>query len=281
MKAPSFEYERPTTLAAALSCLARPDKDAFLLAGGQSLMPMMNFRLAQPDILVDINNIGELKGIIEEDNALVIGAMTRYAELERSPVVAKRLPLIKQALPHIAHPAIRNRGTIGGSIALADPAAEMPALLLALDATILAVSSEGERRIPADQFFTGLYQTALEKSEIVKALSIPTAGPDAHFAFEELARRHGDYAMIGVAIAAASIMPYSDLRIAFFSIGDRAIRATGAEEALAGRTNSDELAIANALDAVRSMEFEGDLNASSETKRHLAQVLLKRALAKM
>ncbi|HMB48434.1 MAG TPA: xanthine dehydrogenase family protein subunit M, partial [Afifellaceae bacterium] len=235
MKPAEFQYERPGTLSEALSLLAGADGgEVRALAGGQSLMPMMNFRLAAPDRLVDLNGIGELAGIEETGETVRIGAMTRYSALERSETVRQHLPLVASALPHIAHPAIRNRGTIGGSVALADPAAEMPAVLLALDATIIVVSERGERQVKADDFFLGLYETALEPGEIVRAVSVPKASATARFAFRELARRHGDYAMAGVAMAAQGKEPLSGLRIAFFGACDRAIRATGAEEALNG-----------------------------------------------
>jgi carbon-monoxide dehydrogenase medium subunit len=281
MKPPDFAYERPETLDEALALLGADDGEARPLAGGQSLMPMMNFRLAAPDCLVDLNGIAGLTGIGEEGEAIRIGAMTRYAALERSDLVAEHLPLVKSALPHIAHPAIRNRGTIGGSVALADPAAEMPAVLLALGATIVAVSAAGERSIAADDFFLGLYETALKPGEIVSAVSIPKAGAGSHYAFQELARRHGDYAMAGVAVAASSAEPLSGLRIALFGVSDRTLRATGAEDALNGSAAGDQSALDSAISSLDAVEFHGDLNASAATKRHLAGVLLRRAIAEL
>lgn len=281
MKAPDFEYEMPATLDEALALLSGEGREAQLIAGGQSLMPMMNFRLAQPDLLVDLNGIDELKGIAEDGEAISIGAMSRYSDLDRSAAVETHLPLVKMALPHIAHAAIRNRGTIGGSIALADPAAEMPAVMLALDMTVVTVSAAGERRIPADEFFLGLYTTALDEGEIIKAISVRKARSGARFAFKELARRHGDYAIVGVAIAADGADPISKARIVFFGVNDRPIRATGAEDALNGRAGGDDKALAEALDAVGSLEFNGDLNASADMKKHLAQVILKRAMAEL
>jgi carbon-monoxide dehydrogenase medium subunit len=247
------------------------------LAGGQSLMPMMNFRLAQPDVLVDLNDLDELRGIDLDGTAVVIGAMTRFSDLERSSEVADHLPLVKLSLPHIAHAAIRNRGTIGGSVALADPAAELPAVLLALDATLIVVCAAGERRIPVDDFFRGLYETALKTGEIIKTVAIPKAQPGDRFAFKELARRHGDYAMAGVAIAArdGDRAP----RIAFFGVSDRPVRAVAAENALA--SSMDENAVELALDAIGALEFHGDLNGTAQTKRHLARVILERALGEL
>jgi carbon-monoxide dehydrogenase medium subunit len=281
MKPPDFDYERPATLDEALSLLGASGGEARPLAGGQSLMPMMNFRLAGPDVLVDLNGIDELAGIADDGDAIRIGAMTRYAALERSELVARHLPLVTRALPHIAHPAIRNRGTIGGSVGLADPAAEMPAVLLALGATIIAVSGAGERAIAADDFFLGLYETALRPGEIVKAVSVPKAGGADRFAFQELARRHGDYAMAGVALAVSGTDPLSGLRLALFGVCDRAIRAIGAEDSLNGQAAGDDAALERAADALGAMDFDGDLNATADTKRHLAKVLLKRAVREL
>lgn len=278
MKAPEFDYACPKTLCEALLLLDESGRDAVPLAGGQSLMPVLNFRLAAPDLLVDLNAVDELTGIVDAGDTIVIGAMTRYAELERSELVANHLPLIIKALPFIAHPAIRNRGTIGGSVALADPAAEMPALLLALDAEIIVASKNGERPIAADDFFLGLYETARQPDEIVKAVSIPKVMGARRFAFDELTRRHGDYAMVGLAAAAVEVAPFQGLRLAFFGITDRAIRVVDAEQALSGRTRDDEQAMQRAMAAIAALSFDGDVHASADTKRHLAGVLLKRVL---
>lgn len=278
MKAPDFDYACPQTLEEALALLDDSDRDVTPLAGGQSLMPMLNFRLTTPDLLVDLNGIDELSGPVDQGDAIVIGAMTRFAELATSDVIVKHAPLLKHALPFIAHPAIRNRGTIGGSVALADPAAEMPALLLALDATIIVTSIRGERAVAADAFFLGLYETALRPGEIVKAISIPKAAGARRFAFDELARRHGDYAMVGLVATADDVDPLTSLRLAFFGIADRAIRATKAEQALDQHTPDDADALLRAMDAVSTLAFDGDLNASAKTKQHLAKVLLKRVL---
>jgi len=189
MKAADFRYESPATLADALALLADDDLDVAVLAGGQSLMPMMNFRLVQPEMVVDLNRIDGLDGVSAAGGHLRIGAMTRYAALERAPLVARHAPLIAMALPHVAHPAIRNRGTIGGSVALADPAAEMPALMLALGAEIEIAGPGGERLVAADEFFFGLYETALDEGELITALRVPDAAPGDSFGFHEIARR--------------------------------------------------------------------------------------------
>ncbi|NJO38147.1 MAG: xanthine dehydrogenase family protein subunit M [Rhizobiales bacterium] len=278
MKAPDVDYACPQALTEALALLGQADGDAMPLAGGQSLMPMMNFRLAAPSLLVDLNHIDELRGLSDQGDAIVIGAMTRFVELQHAELVSRHLPLMVQALPHIAHPAIRNRGTIGGSVALADPAAEMPALLLALDATVIVASLDGERAIAAGDFHRGLYETALRPGEIIKAISIPKASGNRHVAFDELARRHGDYAMVGLAATAAAAAPFGNLRLAFFGIANRALRATDAEDALNGCMPNDDQAMAAAKAAIAGLTFHGDLHAAAATKRHLAGVLLTRVL---
>ncbi len=283
MKAPDFRYERPATLSEALAILGDDTQDATPLAGGQSLVPMMNFRMAQPETLVDLGALDELRGITDANGGLRIGAMTRYVELSASDLISERAPLIAKALPHIAHAAIRNRGTIGGSVALADPAAEMPAVLLALDAKIETISTNGSRTVPASDFFVGMYETALEEGELVAAIHLDPIGPDRRFGFYELARRHGDYAMAGVTASATagSDGTYSNWRIAYFSVAERALRATGAEAALEGANPTNAEALSKAKSALSEIDFSSDLNASAETKRHLAGVVLSRALEGM
>src|SRR5882762_6836293 len=246
MKAPRFAYARPASLAEALALLAEYKDDARVLAGGQSLVPMMNFRLAAPKVLVDINRIAALSGIKVARNHIRIGALTRHVELERSADVARHLPLVAQAMPHIAHPAIRNRGTFGGSCALGDPAAELPACALALAATFIAAGKKGERRIAARDFFTGLYATALKAGELLVAAEFPLPKPGYASAFDELARRHGDYAMVGVAAHGSTHGgKFSDMRVVFFGVADRPQRAAQLERALEGRP-----ATASAIDVV-------------------------------
>ncbi len=263
--------------------LADDERDPTPLAGGQSLVPMMNFRLAQPGTLIDLGALDELRGIEQTDIGLRIGAMTRYIELMASDLVAQQAPLIAMALPHIAHAAIRNRGTIGGSVALCDPAAEMPALLLALDASIELGSQSGTRMVPAADFFVGMFQTEIEEGELVTAIHIPAVPPARRFGFYELARRHGDYAMAGTAVSATAVGDgsMSDWRIAFFAVSDCAIRAVGAELALDGAQLTEEAPVSAAVQALDSIEFNTDLNASADTRQHLAGVVLKRALKGM
>lgn len=280
MKSPEFQYKCPSSLEDALALMASAEQECQPLAGGQSLMPMMNLRLAGPDVLVDLNRMPELNFIGVEKTHVCIGAMVRYSDLMDSKIVHQHIPLFMQALPYIAHEAVRNRGTIGGSVALADPAAEMPALLIALDASITVISKVGKRQVPADEFFIGVYETALEQGELVHSISVPIAHKDQRFGFYELARRHGDYAMAGVVIAAASVNPYADLRIVFFSVADRALRAIAAETILNGEQFSEAL-VSKARLTLASIEFNEDLNASEATKKHLAGVCMQRALASM
>ena len=282
MKAPRFAYARPASLAEALALLAEHKGDARVLAGGQSLVPMMNFRLAAPKVLVDINRIAGLSGIKVAKNHVRIGALTRHVELERSADIARHLPLIASAMPHIAHPAIRNRGTFGGSCALADPAAELPACALALGASFVVAGRKGERRVAAEDFFKGLYATALKSGELLVAAEFPLAKPGYASAFGELARRHGDYAMVGVAAhGSAQGKKFSDLRVVFFGVGDRPQRAAQFERALDGQPAAAKTidAALQKLDA--DLSPRADLHGSAATKLHLAKVLAGRVLRKM
>ena len=282
MKAPRFAYARPASLAEALALLAEYKDDARVLAGGQSLVPMLNFRVAAPKVLVDINRIAGLSGIKVAKNHLRIGALTRHVEIERSAEIAHHLPLIAAAMPHIAHPAIRNRGTFGGSCALGDPAAELPACALALGATFIAAGKKGERRIAARDFFTGLYATALKAGELLVAAEFPLKKPGYASAFGELARRPGDYAMVGVAAHGSTQGgKLSDMRVVFFGVEDRPERTARLERALDGQPATQktvESAIAE-LDA--DLSPRADLHGSAATKLHLAKVLAARVLKTM
>ncbi|AXK81343.1 xanthine dehydrogenase family protein subunit M [Pseudolabrys taiwanensis] len=269
MKPAPFAYHKARSLDDALAHLAA-HKDARLLAGGQSLIATLNMRLSAPTLLVDINGIAGLDRIEVKGDAIEIGALVRHAQAERSDVIAKHVPLIARAMPHIAHPAIRNRGTLGGSIAFADPAAELPACLLALGGAIVASGPNGTRAIKADDFFKGLFETALSPDEIVTALRVPMARPDSRIGFAELARRHGDYAIVGLAATARTTgEKLADVRLAYFGVGDTPVRARKAETALAE---------GNIDDAVGALDLSphDDVQATAATKKHLAGVLLRR-----
>jgi carbon-monoxide dehydrogenase medium subunit len=243
---------------------------------------MLNFRVAAPKVLVDINRIAALAGIKVARNHVRIGALTRHAELERSADIARHLPLVAAAMPHIAHPAIRNRGTFGGSCALGDPAAELPACAVALGATFVVAGKKGERRIAAQDFFKGLYATALKAGELLVAAEFPLPKPGYASAFGELARRHGDYAMVGVAAHGSTQgKKFSDMRVVFFGVGDRPQRAAQFERALEGQPATQK-ALENALgDLDADLKPRADLHGSAATKLHLAKVLAGRVLRKM
>lgn len=282
MKAPSFDYARPASLAEALQLLARHGEGAKLLAGGQSLIPSLNMRLAAPEVLIDLGALKELQGIAPQGDGLRIGAGTRHREIEHSTLVAQRAALLAQAAPHIAHVAIRNRGTLGGSLAMADPAAEWPACCVALQATIVIASARGERRVGAEQFFKALYSTDLAADEILVAVEFPAPAPMARSAFLELARRRGDYAMVGLAaLASRSAGKLTGVRLAFLGVAAVPVLAKRAMAAAEGRQPD-----ANTIAAVQSaigedLQPSADLYTSATAKLHLARVLTGRALAEL
>jgi carbon-monoxide dehydrogenase medium subunit len=281
MKPAPFEYYAPAGRAEALALLAEHGGEAKILAGGQSLVPSMNFRLAQPAILVDLNGVADLFGIREgADGGVVIGAMTRQRTVERSPLIAARAPLVAETMPHIAHPQIRNRGTFGGSLAHADPAAELPALAVALDAQLRAQRAGGDRLIPAAEFFQALFTTALEPEEILVEVVIPPLPARTGTAFEEVARRHGDYALAGAAavVTLDEAGAVAASRLVFLSIGDVPVEATSVTAALQGQAPT-AAAIAEAARAVDAgIEPNADIHATAAYRRHLAQVLARRTL---
>ncbi len=279
MKAAAFDYVKPRSLDQVLSLLQEHGDDARLLAGGQTLMATLNMRLSEPRLVIDITGIEALRGISVQGKVLRIGALATHTEIEHSPLVAQHAPLLKAAAPHIAHRAIRNSGTWGGSIAYADPAAEWPTCLLALGGTVIAQGPGGERRIAADDFFQGLYATALEPDEVLVASEIPLAGADHWFGFQELARRHGDYAIVGMAATASrqgGVL--RQVRVVLLGVDATPVRASAAEAVLEGQT-PDAARIAQAVQALRdSIDPLPDLTNTPETKRHLAGVLLQRLL---
>ena len=268
MKPAPFAYKKARTLEEAVALLG--EKDARLLAGGQSLIATLNMRLSSPSLLIDINGIGGLDGISVKGGMVEIGALARHVQAERSDVVAKNAPLIARAMPHIGHPAIRNRGTLGGSIAFADPAAELPACLLALDGEVEATGPKGKRTIKAQDFFNGLFETALGPQEVLTAIRVPAAAKDTRVGFAELARRHGDYAIVGLAASGRGDgKGLADVRLAFFGVGNTPLRVKKAEAAL---TAGNIDAAVNALE----LEPHDDVQATAKVKKHLAGVLLRR-----
>ena len=282
MKPAPFRYHAPDTLEEALALLSEHGFDAKPLAGGQSLVPAMNFRLARPAVLVDLNRIPGLASIEPADanGGLRLGAMTRQRAAERSPLVAERAPLLAEALPLVAHPQIRNRGTVGGSLAHADPAAELPAVALALGARLRAASTKGERTIAVGDFFTGLMATALGPEELLVGIEIPPQPPRSGWSFVELSRRHGDYALIGVAagVTLDESGRCADSRIVLVSAGEVPIAAAGASAALAGAELGAEAARAAAEAAAAEADPPGDIHASADYRRQLIRVLVRRAL---
>ncbi|CAM3601453.1 FAD binding domain-containing protein [Polynucleobacter brandtiae] len=279
MKAAAFDYIKPTVLAQALSLLAEAGDDGQLIAGGQTLLATLNMRLSEPGILIDISGINELKGISLVGNQLRIGALVTHTEIEDSELVAKHAPLLKAAAPHIAHRAIRNLGTWGGSLAYGDPAAEWPACSLALNATMIIVGPGGERRISAQDFFIDLYTTSLEPDEILLATEIPIADKNQVFYFHELARRHGDYAIAGLAaVAQKQGDVISDCALTFFSVASTPLMALKTQTLVNGKVLTPEV-IASAVVAARAeIDAIADITNSVETKQHLIGVLLERGL---
>ena len=270
---------RARALDEVFGALAAAGDEAKILAGGQSLVPALNMRLLEPRLLVDINFLPGLSAIAEHDGGLRIGALARHAEVGRSPLVARLAPLIAKAIPHIAHPAIRNRGTFGGSLAHADPAAELPACAVALDAVIQVAGARGGRSLSARAFFKGVYETALAPDEVIVAVDIPKAAPGTRTAFLELARRRGDYAMVG--LAATALVAAGALRaprLVFFGVDVKPVEASAATAALDEGAPRDRIAAAQKA-LSEDLDPSGDLQADRATKLHLARVLLARGVA--
>ena len=282
MKAAAFDYVKPKALKEALSLLAEAGDGAQLIAGGQTLLATLNLRLSEPSVLIDITDLTELKGITLVGDQLRIGALVTHTEIEDSELIAKHAPLLKAAAPHIAHRAIRNLGTWGGSLAYGDPAAEWPACSLALRATMIIQGPSGERRISANDFFIDLYTTSLEPDEILVATEIPIATSQEIFYFHELARRHGDYAVAGLAaVAQKQGDVLTKCAFTFFSVSSKPVMATKAQDLVNGKKLNEEL-IGKAVAATREeIETIADITNSAEAKEHLIGVLLERGLKHM
>jgi carbon-monoxide dehydrogenase medium subunit len=270
VKPAPFAYAKARSLDEAIALLGTDD--ARLLAGGQSLLATLNMRLSTPRILIDINGVPGLDRIEHRDGVIEIGALVRHVQAERSREIAEHAPLVARALPYVAHPAIRNRGTIGGSIAFADPAAELPACLLALGGAVEIAGPEGRRTIAADDFFKGLFETALAARDVLVAIRLPAATAHSRIGFAEFAHRRGDYAIVGLAASArADGTGLADVRLAYFGVGATPLRAKQAEAELAsGKLDTAIAALASDLDP------RDDVQATGAVKKHLAGVLLKR-----
>ncbi|HZS76286.1 MAG TPA: xanthine dehydrogenase family protein subunit M [Ktedonobacteraceae bacterium] len=281
MKPSRFRYFLAQSVDEAAQLLDEQGEDARVLAGGQSLMPMLNLRLARPSALIDLNEISSLAYVRPWDGGLALGAMTRDADLERNSLAAKRLPLLIEAARHVGHPAIRNRSTVGGSVAHADPAAELPAVLLALDAEMEVHSASGSRTIAARDFYQGPFQTSMQHGEILTEVRVPGLPPRSGSAFLEFARREGDYALAGVAavVSLDEDGTIASARLGLCSVGQTPVRASAAEALLKGRRPEREAwrdaagAVVNALN-----EPPSDIHGSADYRRHLAGVLTQRAL---
>lgn len=280
MKNPPFNYHRPATLTEALGLLAEHGDDSKVLAGGQSLLPVMALRLGRPEHVIDIGTIDELKQTQVTATGVTIGAMVRHAEAETSAVVAEHAPLVAAAMPHVGHRAIRSRGTVVGSIAHADAAAEMPAVCLAADATMHIASSTGTREVAAADFFDGFFTTVLEPHELLTAVHFPSVQPTMGSSLVEISRRHGDYAMVGLACQIDSPDGIIEsAALSFFGVSSKPERVTAAEEALVGRAPTPEAFATAAAVVSETLEPSSDIHATATYRRHIAGVLTKRGLA--
>jgi carbon-monoxide dehydrogenase medium subunit len=279
MKLPPLEYEAPETVSEAVGLLAEHQDEASVLAGGQSLIPLLALRLARPAVLIDINGIDELSGVSAADGWVAIGAMTREYVAEESETIAGAVPLLAAALPMVGHEAIRSRGTIGGSLAHADPAAELPALARALDAELVVRGQSGERVVPAAEWFEGYLTTSRRPDELLTQVRFPAAGRGTGISFQEVARRHGDFAIVGLAASLTlSEGAISDARLAFAGLSDVPVRATAAEDLLAGQEPSPELFDEAARRATDDIDPPADVHGSAEYRRKVAAALVRRGL---
>lgn len=284
MKPPPFKYVSAESLEHTLEQMAEHGDAAKLLAGGQSLIPAMNFRVLEPSVLIDLNRIESLEYIESaEDGTLLIGAMTRQRDLEKSQAVELVSPLLHEAMPHIAHPQIRTRGTLGGSLAHADPAAELPVIVIAAGARIRATGPYGDRWIEAKDFFEGMFSTALRSDEVLVEVAFPPSTPGSGWSFEESSRRRGDYAMMGVAVQVEldGDGVCKEARLIYLNAGDGPVVAEQSAAILIGETPGDEVFASAAVEAAeKEIDPMGNVHATIDFQRHLARVLTKRALEK-
>jgi len=281
VKPPSFEYHAPRSVDEALTRLSEHGDAAKLLAGGQSLVPLLNLRLAAPEVLVDLNRLDTFAGIDAWDGGLAIGALARQSALERSNLARERLPLLVEATRLVGHPTIRHRGTVGGSLAHADPAAELPAAMLALDASFVARSTRGERTIAAADFFTGYLTTVLAPDEMLSEIRVPGVPPDTGAAFVELSRRHGDFAICGAAaLVTLDERGHCDrVRLALCGVGAGPVRAQAVEAALHGAAPRPEALESAAQRVVEAIDPPADVHGSAAYRRKMAVVMARRALS--
>lgn len=282
MKAPPFAYARARNLPEVFELLEHYKDGAKILAGGQSLMPALNMRLSSPELLIDISRLSEFSGIQVKDNHVHIGALTTHTQIGDSAEIRKHLPLLADAVEHIAHPAIRNSGTFGGSLAMADPAAEWPACCVALDAQIVLAGKSGSRRIAAREFFQGLYATAMKANEVLTEVVIPIPGADYRHVFLELARRRGDYAIVGVAALAKVVNgSISDLRLTFLGASEKPVLAVKTSQAFVFKGFSETVLKEAQQLLADELDPSADLYSSAATKLHLARVLTARAMKQL
>ncbi len=282
MKPAPFDYYAPTSVEEACSLLSQYGDDAKILAGGQSLVPVMALRLAQPSVLIDINTVRELDYIHGDDHGLAIGAITRHRTVERSAAVREKSPILSAAVEWIGHPQIRNRGTIGGSLAHADPAAELPALAAVLDATFSVRNANGTKRtLKAADFFVTYLTTALDSDDLLSEIYFPALPPGTGWSFVEVARRHGDFALVGAAatVALDAAGNCSDARVALFGVAPTAVRSPSVEQALSHQKPDEQTIAAAAVEVVKDIDPPGDVHASAAYRTYVATNLVRRALA--
>jgi aerobic carbon-monoxide dehydrogenase medium subunit len=281
MKPAPFSLLRPKSIDQALTLLRSHSDEAKVLAGGQSLVPLMNFRLARPSYLVDLNKVAGLSETKIEDRALRIGAMVRQREIERSTAIAERLPILRDAIAQVGHPAIRNRGTVGGSLVHADPSAELPLLSVALDATFQLQSLRGKRAVAARDFYQGYLVTDIASDELLIEITFPLPPPSAGWCFTEIARRHGDFAIVATAVVLGLDRDrrLNFARVALAGVGPAPVRVTAAEDVLVGQRPDTELYRRAGEVAAQAIDPPNDVHASAAYRRHISSVLVRRALA--